>query len=330
MPAATDDQIVRLFRFLLGRNPSGAEVRRKAELGLDFQALRKHFLASHEFLFQNHRHIMTRILNEHLDHPMGPIEIDIPEDDLAVLVDHMHRTWTKLGETEPYFSVVSRPQFASERFDQHRTAFDASGKRTFDAVLKRFRFAGLEPSQEAVCMELGCGVGRVTPLLASHFHHVYAVDISESHLKLCAEHLQQLGCANVTVLQVLPQVHENPYPEHDCFFSSLVLQHNPPPVAAHMLRQCLERLRPGGIGLFQVMTYQQGFSFNAQEYLDDLQAHARQKAYPLPQSEVYRLAQETRCAIIDQWADRSLSRYNKDKKLCLSSFFTVVKSSDGS
>ena len=58
-------------------------------------------------------------------------------------------------------------------------------------------------------------------------------------------------------------------PTFDCFISLIVLQHNPPPVIAFLLRTILRKLTPGGLAYFQVPTYQRGAVFKADEYLQE-------------------------------------------------------------
>ena len=47
---------------------------------------------------------------------------------------------------------------------------------------------------------------------------------------------------------------------YDVFFSTIVLQHNPPPLIAYILRQVLTQLNAGGVAFFKVQTYGLGYS----------------------------------------------------------------------
>jgi hypothetical protein len=67
---------------------------------------------------------------------------------------------------------------------------------------------------------------------------------------------------------------------HDLLYSRIVLQHNPPPLIAHVLRRVLSATRPGGIAMFQLVTHIEGYRFAVDAYLagaaaiDDQELHA--------------------------------------------------------
>jgi cyclopropane fatty-acyl-phospholipid synthase-like methyltransferase len=116
-------------------------------------------------------------------------------------------------------------------------------------------------------LELGCGTGRVTHVLADRYARVLAVDVSPGNLRLCQEKLIQMGKTNVECLLLkCPRDIENILPV-DLFFSTIVLQHNPPPVIHYFLDQIFGKIREGGSVIFQVPTDRAGYSFNVIDYL---------------------------------------------------------------
>jgi SAM-dependent methyltransferase len=118
-----------------------------------------------------------------------------------------------------------------------------------------------------VCLELGCGVGRVTGFLAKRFDHVIAFDISQGNLDLAREHLSESGIRNVdlVLLRDLADIEQNK--NFDFFYSVIVLQHNPPPVIAKLLRIIMAKLNSGGGFLFQIPTHLKGYEFIVEKYL---------------------------------------------------------------
>lgn len=52
----------------------------------------------------------------------------------------------------------------------------------------------------------------------------------------------------------------------DRVFTVIALQHNPPPVQAHLLSTLLEAVEPGGFAYFQIPTYIFGYGFDAATY----------------------------------------------------------------
>ena len=53
----------------------------------------------------------------------------------------------------------------------------------------------------------------------------------------------------------------------DLLYSVLVMQHNPPPVIAELLRAFLGRVNVGGFAFFQVPTYAENYEFTLDRYV---------------------------------------------------------------
>lgn len=51
----------------------------------------------------------------------------------------------------------------------------------------------------------------------------------------------------------------------DLWSSRVVLQHNPPPIVAAILRKMLWRQNPGGLAIFQLPTYRRDYNFKISE-----------------------------------------------------------------
>jgi hypothetical protein len=83
----------------------------------------------------------------------------------------------------------------------------------------------------------------------------------------------------------------------------IVLQHNPPPVIALILRRLLRSLNPGGIAFFQVPTYGAEYRFHIQEYLARPLA-PEMEMHLIPQSAVFRIAEEAGCSALEVEPDQ--------------------------
>jgi hypothetical protein len=66
----------------------------------------------------------------------------------------------------------------------------------------------------------------------------------------------------------------------DVVYSGIVLQHNPPPVIAALLRKLMAAVLPGGYALFQVPTFKVGYNFSAAEYLAGTKVRMEMNAIP--------------------------------------------------
>jgi hypothetical protein len=70
-----------------------------------------------------------------LNTPPIHVETEIDAEGLATLLAHTERTWTRLGEQEPHWSVISAERFRQDRLDEHRQEFYASGQGDVDTFL---------------------------------------------------------------------------------------------------------------------------------------------------------------------------------------------------
>ena len=89
----------------------------------------------------------------------------------------------------------------------------------------------------------------------------------------------------------------------DLWFSWIVLQHNPPPIIALILRRCFSLLAPGGVAVFQVPTYATGYRFRIAEYLGRIGDDGGIEMHVLPQHVVLGLAAAAGCQPLEIWQD---------------------------
>lgn len=239
-----------------------------------------------------------------------PIDIDTEADaaTLARLLDHTEQTWTRLGEEEPHWSVISAEQFKRDRLDAHRTEFYASGLGDVEVFLAFLARNGVDAGRLHRVLEYGCGLGRVTRYLAERFAQVVACDISPSHLQQAEAYLRDAGRRNVGCQRIRTLADIEGPADLDAVFSLIVLQHNPPPAIAAILERLLRRLRPGGVAYFQVPTYAADYRFSIADYLaHGLDAKHIEMHY-LPQRQVFRIARDAGCDVLevreDDWTGR--------------------------
>lgn len=276
------------YRLFLDREPENLQAVREMAAALRTSAeIRRCFMASQEFsLHQDINRRPSLIGNE------KPMWIDDVEDptEIARLLDHIARTWTSFGDSEPHYSVITDPKFKPDHLAQNIEAFSASGRdgvERLDAALARTRAA---LGRDATCLELGCGVGRVTAWLARRCAHVIATDISQSHLVLARQHLHERGSANVEFHQLTGVGSLDTLPQFDLFFSVIVLQHNPPPIVRAILDRVFARLKPGGLAYFQVPTFRVGYEFRLDQYLRDDFGKNNMEMHVVPQATIMRVA----------------------------------------
>ena len=212
--------------------------------------------------------------------------------------------WSRLGELDPYFSVCTDPRFAGVDIGGHGEEFYASGEDDLRNLTGFAARAGVDLVGRS-CLELGCGVGRVTRWLAPLFRRVQAVDVSPGHLAIAQREIGEAGIENVSLIQIGSLEDLRQIVGYDVFFSVIVLQHNPPPLIAYILMQALTNLNPGGVGFFQVRPDGLDYSFRAEEYLSTPVDQPEIEMHVLPQRDVLRIVQATGCRLLEIREDDS-------------------------
>jgi SAM-dependent methyltransferase len=162
--------------------------------------------------------------------------------------------------------VVTNEKFRRESFAAYEEEFYRSGQHVASLIdLFATRNHATVPRDHV--LELGCGTGRVTVALSENFTSVTAVDISSGHLKVCREALEKRKKTNVELRQLTCPADATDLPQCSLLLSTIVLQHNPPPLIVFLLDTLLAKVRPGGAALFQLPTHTPGYQFDLGKYL---------------------------------------------------------------
>jgi SAM-dependent methyltransferase len=290
------------YRLILGREPLPEDI--PAHLHYpDLTSLRQAFFGCQEF--RERERILCGPSLSGFEPPLA-LEDEVEAATLEQLLAHIQASWQKLGREEPHWSVLTTEEFKQINLAANRERFYASGHGNAGQFLHFLERNGCFPDGVAdkTVLEYGCGVGRVTHALAHHFGQVYAYDISAPHLALARQWTDGLGLTNVTFTRIqrpqdvlrLPKVH--------AVYTVIVLQHNPPPVIRMILEGLLSALLPGGVALFQVTTYREGYAFVAKDYLRTAKARLGEvEMHVLPQRRVFGIIAQTDCQVLEVLED---------------------------
>jgi SAM-dependent methyltransferase len=300
------EDVIAAYRLLLGREPESEEVitHYVAEVA-DLSALRALFVNSAEFQSFLEKAQTPRPPRPAFNGPAMEVEITAPPEKLAELLAKTSAQWQHLGETEPHWSVLTNESYFEENFHMNREAFYASGEaelKMFDATLAR---AGVSTDGFRRCIDLGCGVGRVTARLAKRFSEVLGVDVSPAHLRVAEDHLRAEGIDNVELRHLDAVDDVAKLGACDVLYSRFVLQHNPPPVVALLLERLLAQLRPGGVALLQLPTYKAGYRFRIDDYLWQTNTTDMEMHY-FPQAALFDIVAEQGCRVLEIREDDSI------------------------
>jgi len=300
------DDVVACYRAFLGRDPENESV-------IDLQIaqsptlehLLKEFINSNEFTVKRGSKVSFEdgVVSVFHSRNTDKIEIDVPDDVMKMILSRVIGQWTVLGEQEPHWAVLSFDDFKQENIDKNEGKFYSSGEGSF-LVIEEFCKRNKVNRPKGVCLELGCGVGRVTHFLAKHFEKVIGFDVSEPILRLARSYLTSSGDSNFD-LRLLRNLNDLAGAgQYDFFYSIIVLQHNPPPVMKRLLEISLKQLRKGGAFLFQVPTHRQDYSFSAKSYLkEEYKGEANFEMHVFPMYAVLDIIAEAGCRVKEVIAD---------------------------
>lgn len=158
------------------------------------------------------------------------------------------RTWSPLGERDPYFAVCNEPQYRIGRMDAAaRAAFFAGGEEHIAWVGEFVRSTVAPDFAPRRALDFGCGVGRLTLPLARRASEVVGCDVSTAMLAEAERNRVASGLTNVRFARSDDRLGDVDG-TFDLLHSFIVFQHIPPARGIAIAGALLDRLRPGGVG----------------------------------------------------------------------------------
>lgn len=312
--------VIAAYRIFLDREPEDEVVVEGYMTMTSTEELFRAFLESEECRER------LRPPNRPLNWPPMDIQLRTSDQELQAMIDRVNGNWTQLGTEDPYWSVLGSEDFRLETIDEMEEEFYETGRQEVERLFSFAARSGVDLTTRQTCFELGCGIARVTRALAPHFQHLYAADISSVHLDHARAALAEAGIDNVSLIHVRSLESIRSIRNYDLFYSYISLQHNPPPVIAHILGMVLTNLNPGGIGYFQVPTYHLGYQFSTSTYLDQIEeAEPAMEMHILPQEKVMEIIYSTGCKLLEMREDAA----NGDPAGISNSFFVQKRAAPG-
>ncbi len=167
---------------------------------------------------------------------------------MAMLWNNSDKDWQTLGRVNPYYGVLSHPEFLSANLNKDSLEeFFASGERDIEGVYSFIR-AHIRPDFQPVrVLDYGCGVGRLVLPLARRSRVVVGIDVSPGMLEQARENCQKYGISTAILLHV-DQMDSLAPASFDLIHSVIVFQHIPVARGERILKKLIALLANGGIG----------------------------------------------------------------------------------
>jgi len=159
----------------------------------------------------------------------------------------LESAWESLAERDALHAILTDE---TKRDGKWTIAeFMATGNAEIEMVLRHLAGLGCVPDWNGAALDFGCGVGRLTQALGSHFASCTGVDISQSMIQKAQMLNQYPHCRYIQSSDA-----RIPFPDASFSFlySNIVLQHIPRRFAKQYLREFLRVLAPGGVLVFGV------------------------------------------------------------------------------
>jgi 2-polyprenyl-3-methyl-5-hydroxy-6-metoxy-1,4-benzoquinol methylase len=230
------------------------------------------------------------------------IEVDVTPEVLARLFGRVQGQWGAIGDREPYASVLADEKYMMANIPGNLDEFRRTGSAGIQQLQQLAQKNGVN-IQYGNCLELGCGVGRLTAYFAQHFQKVTAIDISPGNMRVCDAYLKELRLHN-TDLKLMRELKElSQLQEVDAFVSFIAIQHNAPPIQKFILDVLLSKLRLGGVFMFQTIVNAPGYAYTAEgnfKYGDVLEY----EMHCLPMQHILQTISKHQLTLLDVVKDR--------------------------
>jgi SAM-dependent methyltransferase len=171
--------------------------------------------------------------------------------DMKRQLEYSISAWTDYASIDPlYYICTDREKRGGKWLLED---FMDLGKREVNGVLSVVQFH-FNIERFDVALDLGCGIGRLSFALASHFTRVIGVDVAEPFLEYARLIQQKTSCHNVEFLlgngYDLKQISDRSI---DFALSLLTFQHLPSrDIIFSYLNELVRVLRPGGVMCIQL------------------------------------------------------------------------------
>lgn len=165
-------------------------------------------------------------------------------------LSRLRRVWQTLGHDDPLWAVLSHADKRGGRWNP--AEFLATGQIEVDNQLAALA-AGGYPHGREIALDFGCGAGRLSRALATHFGRVIGLDVSASMVSTARELNADVG--NLEFRENASERIEGIADASvDFVFSHITLQHIPAALAAGYVDEFFRILAPGGVAVFQFVS----------------------------------------------------------------------------
>lgn len=163
------------------------------------------------------------------------------------------KAWKAYGKKDPYFGVLTHEKFKDANLtEEHKKEFFDTGRkyanRIFRLIHKHFD-AEFNPKS---ILDFGCGTGRLTLGFAPNTPRVVGIDVSENMLEEARVNAQILGQPHIEFALSDDTLSAVANEQFELVNSYIVLQHINLDRGMKIIKELIDRIKPGGYGVLQI------------------------------------------------------------------------------
>lgn len=165
------------------------------------------------------------------------------------------KAWEKWGQNDPYYGVLTDDNFRKVNLNaDKKRAFFESGEEHIKFIIDIIN-RHIDPAfTPSICLDFGCGVGRLVIPLAKRYKNVIGVDVSDSMLEEARKNCLENEISNASFYKSDDNI-SSLNSKFDLIHSCLVFQHIPTKRGKLILKRLLDLLNEGGIAVIQIPFY---------------------------------------------------------------------------
>jgi ubiquinone/menaquinone biosynthesis C-methylase UbiE len=161
----------------------------------------------------------------------------------------LQESWEGFAQIDPLWAICADPAKRGKQWTEEE--FFETGKREIELVMQYLRSLELAPDTSSAVLDFGCGVGRLTGALSTHFDDCLGLDISPTMIEL-AKKFHQAAPRCMFAVNQAEDLKRFADGQFGFIYTSIVLQHMTRKLAVKYLLEFVRVLKPGGILLFQI------------------------------------------------------------------------------
>ncbi len=165
---------------------------------------------------------------------------------------NLKQDWENLAQIDPLYSILSVPEKKFNKWELKE--FFLTGEKEINKILDIASHLDYDKKNESA-LDFGCGVGRLTKALSSHFETCYGLDISDTMIKNAKSYHKDLpNCKFLVNDKDNLKIFADDF--FDFIYTNIVLQHIPDSILIKSyISEFVRVLKIGGILIFQLPHY---------------------------------------------------------------------------